>query len=178
MKCSSEQDVHLLVRFSCMSSLNSCSTFSVSLVRASSFGLCGMVHKCGYFWNIFLDIFWCVLDMLSNWFSTLLCFGDTAKCSTSLYITSLPTMLIVLMSNSSIVQFFALDDPHWMSTWIVLCTLMLLLLKHLTSPIDFSGRFIFVVLFTSRFCAVYMFMKLIGLPVSTSQYVCLIFVFV
>ena len=48
-------------------------------------------------------------------------------------------MFIVLMSTNKIVQFFPTDDPDLMLTWIVPNILILLLLKQLNSPIDFSG---------------------------------------
>ena len=50
--------------------------------------------------------------MLSNCVSHLFCCSDIARCSPNLSIMSLPSMFIVLMSTSSIVQFFAIDDPH------------------------------------------------------------------
>ena len=78
-------------------------------------------------------------------------------------------MFLVLMCTSSIVQFFATDDPHVIYTWIVPSMLILLLLKHLKSPIDFSGCSIFVFPFSSRLWAVSLFMKLLGLPVSANH---------
>ena len=59
-------------------------------------------------------------------------------------------MFIVLMSTNKIVQFFPTDDPDLMLTWIVPNILILLLLKQLNSPIDFSGKFIFVAPFFVR----------------------------
>ena len=134
-----------------------------------------LVHRCGYLWNI-LGICWCGLHMLSNCVSPSLCCGDIAKCSPSLLIILLPSMFIVLKPTNSVVQFFAVDDPDWMSTWTVPCILILLLLKHLNYLVDFSGCFNFVVPFTSRLHAVSMLIKILGLLVSTSQYVCLLFV--
>ena len=78
-------------------------------------------------------------------------------------------MFIVLMSSSSIVQFFATDDPVVMSTWIVPSMLILLLLNYLKSPIDFFGCFIFGFPFTNRLWAVSKFMKLLGPPLSANQ---------
>ena len=133
------------------------------------FDMPNLVHRCGYFWNIHLDIFCCVLDLLNNFTSPWFCCGEIVKRSPSLSITSFPIMIIVLMSTSSIVQFFAIDDPDVISTWIVPSMLILLFLKHLNSPIDFSGCFIFVFPFNSRCWAVSMFLKLLGLPVSANQ---------
>ena len=110
-----------------------------------------------------------MLDILNNFSSPWFCCGDIVKRSPSLSITSLPIMFIVLMSTSSIVQFFANDDPDVISTWIVPSMLILLFLKHLNSPIDFSGCFIFVFPFTSRLCVVSMFLKLFRLHVSANQ---------
>ena len=84
-------------------------------------------------------IFLLCIGILNSCFSPLLCCSDIAKCNPGLSITSLPRLLIVLMSTSSIVQFFAVGYPDWMCTWIVPCKLILLLLKHLSSPIDSLG---------------------------------------
>ena len=91
--------------------------------------------------NIHLDIFWCVFDILYRLFSPLISVLDMVRYSPSWSITSLPFMLIVLLSTSSIVHFFACDDPDTMCTWIVPVMFILLLLKHLNSPIDLSGCF-------------------------------------
>ena len=67
---------------------------------------------------------------------------------------SLPVIFILLLSTNRIVQFFAVDVPDVISTWIVPSIFILLLLKHLNSPRDLSGCWIFVLLSKSRkvFC--------------------------
>ena len=87
----------------------------------------------------------------------------------SLSMMSLPMILMVLLFTSSIVQLLAFYEPDVMSTWIVPIISILLLLKHLNSPIDLFGCFIIVFPFANSFCAVSMFMKLRGLPVSANH---------
>ena len=91
---------------------------------------------------------------------------------------SLPMMLMVLLLTSSIVQFVAVDDPDVISTWMIPLILILLFLKHRNSPIDLFGCLMVVFPLASNLCAVFMFMKLRGLPVSANQYICWLFVFV
>ena len=107
------------------------------------------VHRSGYLWNIHLDILWCVLDILSNFFSPCECGGVIVRRRPSLSIMSLPMMFIVFVSTSSMLQFFAVLVPEVMSTWIVPSILILLLLKHLNSPSDLLGCWIFVLFSTS-----------------------------
>ena len=188
MKYSSEHDVSFLICLSSIKFLSSFSTFStrcsgirlplccvglISLLNvdfATWFrDLPSLVHRCGYFWNIHLDILKWVFVMLSKFLSTSFCCVPIVRRRPSLSMMSLPIIFIVLVSTNRNVQFFAVDVLDVMSTWIVPSMLILLLLKHLNSPRDLSGWWIFVLLSTSRFYADWMFMKLLGLPVSANQ---------
>ena len=140
------------------------------------FDLPNLVHRCGYLLNILLDIRWCVFEILNKFSSPL--FVVIVRRRPNWSMMSLPMMLMVLLQIRSIVQFFALNEPDGMSTWIVPIMSILLLLKHLNSPIDLFGCFIGVFPFASSFCAVSIFMKLLGLPVSASQNICWLFVHV
>ena len=169
MKYSSENDVSFLT---CLSSVNFSSSFSTFSTRCSGIRLplccvglisllnvdfatwfCdlpSLVHKCGYFWNIHLDILKWVFVMLSKFLPPFCCVPIVRR-RPSLSMMSLPIIFIVLVSTNRIVQFFAVDVRDVMSTWIVPSMLILLLLKHLNSPRDLSACWIFVLLSASRF---------------------------
>ena len=75
-----------------------------------------------------------MLDIFSNFFSPCFRWVDIVRRSPSLSMMFLPMMFIVLVST-----YIAIDDPEVISTWLVPSILVFLLLKHLNSPIDFSG---------------------------------------
>ena len=91
---------------------------------------------------IFLDVLFCVFELLSNRFSPFRFFGDIVRCSPSLSVTSLPIILIVIESTNSIAHRCPNDDPEFISNWIVLFIPTSLFLKHLNSPSKNSSGFI------------------------------------
>ena len=142
------------------------------------FDLPNLVHKWGYLVIIYLDIHWCVFHILSKFFSPFMFGFVIVRRRPSWSITSLPNMLIVLLSTNSIMHFFALEESDVMSTLIIPVTSTLLLLKHLNTPIDLFGSWMIVFSFTSSLCAVSVFMKLRGLQVSANQSTYWLFVLV